>query len=311
MKNALVVGGNGFIGYHLVRQLINDDWHVTVYDRAIENRFIDWDVGPRYVQGELGNRELLRECLATIDVVFHLAYTTIPKTSNDDPAYDVQSNVVTTVDMLTECIQAKVRRVVFLSSGGTVYGIPKQVPISEQHVKQPICSYGITKLAIERYLFLFHRLHGLRYSILRPSNPYGEEQNFLGKQGAVTVFLGRIAMGQPIEIWGDGSVIRDYFYVGDLARACVMAAETEVPNLVVNIGSGEGHSLCDVLDIMRDTIGVDFEVQYQPGRPFDVPKIVLDVSRAQQLLDWVPTITMESGILRTWKWVHNHVPVPA
>jgi UDP-glucose 4-epimerase len=90
-----------------------------------------------------------------------------------------------------------------------------------------------------------------------------------------------------------------------------MAAETEVPNLVVNIGSGEGHSLCDVLDIMRDTIDVDFEVQYQPGRPFDVPKIVLDVSRARQLLDWVPTITMESGILRTWKWVHNHVPVPA
>lgn len=303
MQRALVLGGNGFIGYHLVQALTRAGWQTTVYDRAVKSRFVGWDKPPDYVQGELGNRELLREHLAHTDVVFHLAYTTIPKTSNDDPAYDVQSNVVTTLNMLNECVKLHVQRVVFLSSGGTVYGIPEQVPVSETHPTQPICSYGITKLMIERYLFLFRRAYGLSYSILRPANPYGEYQNYLGKQGAIGVFLGRVALGYPIKIWGDGLVTRDYFYVGDLARACVKAAETHIPDLVVNIGSGRGYSLRDILDVIRNTVDVEFEVQFQPARPFDVPRLVLDVSHAHQALEWAPTVSLASGVERTWQWV--------
>ncbi len=310
MRTALVLGGNGFIGRHLVQALLSDGWDVTVYDRAATNRFLDWDVPPRYVQGELGNRELLRDHLSADCVVFHLACTTIPKTSNDDPAYDVQSNVVTTVNMLTECVRAGVCRVVFLSSGGTVYGIPRQLPISEAHPTRPICSYGITKLMIEQYLSLFRHLHGLSYSIVRPSNPYGEWQNFMGEQGAVAVFLGRIATRRPIVIWGDGSITRDFFYAGDLARACVMAANADIPDLVINVGSGQGCSLCELLSTIRDTIGVEFEVHYQTGRLFDVPRLVLDVSQAYELLGWEPTVPLAAGIERTWNWICGQ-PLPS
>ncbi len=303
MKNALVLGGNGFIGQHLVRELMAREWRVVVYDRAVVNRFVDWETQPQYVQGELGNRNLLREYLAGSDVVFHLAFTTIPKTSNDEPAYDVQSNVVTSVNLLTECVRAEVERVVFVSSGGTVYGIPQQLPVAEDHPTRPICSYGITKLMIEHYLGMFKYLHDLPYSIVRPSNPYGEGQNYLGQQGAIAVFLGRIAMGKPIEIWGDGSVARDYFYVGDLAQACVLAAETDIPDLVVNIGSGRGQSLCELLEIIRQTLGLEFEVRYQPGRTFDVSRLVLDIRRARQTLGWEPTVSLDSGLERTWDWI--------
>lgn len=307
MKSALVLGGNGFIGYHLVRALMESGWRVTVYDRAIKSRFSNWNTRPNYVQGEMGNRELVREHLAQADAVFHLAYTTIPKTSNDEPAYDIQSNVIATVNLLAECVRTDIRRVIFLSSGGTVYGIPKQLPIPENHPTEPICSYGITKLMIERYLYLFRRLYGLSFSIVRPSNPFGEQQNILGEQGAIGVFLGRIARGRPIEIWGDGSVTRDYFYVGDLARACVMAAQTDAPDILINIGSGEGLSLNGLLDVIRETIGVEFCIEYQVGRPFDVPELVLDITRARRLLTWEPTVSLPSGIKRTWNWINGQL----
>lgn len=307
MKTALVLGGNGFIGQHLVSALLSAGWSVTVYDRAATSHFLDWKVAPEYVQGELGNRELLHQHLGLADVVFHLASTTIPKTSNDDPTYDVLSNVVPTVDLFTECVRVGVPRVVFISSGGTVYGVPEQLPVPETHPTRPICSYGITKLTIEHYLRMFWRLYGLRYSIIRPSNPYGEYQNYLGEQGAIAVFLGRIAMGKPITLWGDGSVIRDYLHVADLARACMLAAETEIPDLVVNVGSGEGHSLRDVLQIISETMNREFDVQYATGRSFDVPRLVLDVSRARRELGWVPHVDLPEGISRTWNWITDKI----
>ena len=304
-KSALVLGGNGFIGYHLVGALINKGWRVTVYDRVANSRFASWSVRPNYVHGDLGNLELVRKHLAQADIVFHLAYSTIPKTSCDDPAYDIQSNVVTTVNLLVECARANICRVIFLSSGGTVYGIPKQLPVSENHPTEPISSYGITKLMIEHYLRLFRRLYDLSYTIIRPSNPYGEQQNIRGEQGAIGVFLYRISQGLPVVIWGDGSIIRDYFYVGDLARACVMAAETNVSELTINVGSGNGVSLNELLQVIRDTIGVDFEVEYRPRRLFDVPKLVLDISLAYQVLGWEPTMPLTSGIRRTWNWINS------
>ena len=307
MKNALVVGGNGFIGHHLVHALTEDGWQVAVYDRAVKGRFVGWSNPPQYIQGELGNRELVRASLQSIDTVFHLAYTTIPKTSNDDPAYDVQSNVTTTINLLSECVRAGVRRVVYLSSGGTVYGIPQQLPIREDHVTQPICSYGITKLMIEQYLFLFNHLYDLSYSVLRPANPYGEGQNVLGEQGAIAVFLGHIARGLPVEIWGDGSVTRDYFYVGDLARACIKAADVDERQVIANVGSGQGLSLNELLAVIRDTLDVEFDVLYKAGRPFDVPELILDIARARQVLGWEPQVTLEAGTQRTWEWITSQL----
>lgn len=300
----LVLGGNGFIGSHVVDKLLVKGHSVRVYDRASE-RFRPPLPDVEYIHGEFGNRGLIREALKDIDVVFHLISTTIPKTSNDDPIFDVRSNVIDTIKLLEECVVARVRRVVFASSGGVIYGIPKTNPIPESHPTNPICSHGITKLMIEKYLALFRHLYGLDYVVLRASNPYGERQNPFGEQGAIAVFLGKVARGEPIVIWGDGGVIRDYFYVGDLADAYLKAATLDVKERIFNIGSGVGTSLVEVIELIAEATGKNPEVSYTESRPFDVPTNVLDISLAKEHLGWHPHTDLVSGIKRTWKWVER------
>jgi UDP-glucose 4-epimerase len=304
----LITGGNGFIGSHLVDHALLAGWDVCVYDVARE-KYRDQRDNVEYLYGDLYINGLPQEALRDVDVVFHLACTTIHKTSNDDPVFDIQSNLVSTVKLLQQCVRARVNRFVFLSSGGTVYGIPQALPVSESHPTDPICSYGIHKLAIEKYLGLFHHLHGLDYVVLRPSNPYGERQDFRGEQGAVAVFLGKIALGKPISIWGDGEIVRDYFHVDDLARACMGAATQRVKRRVLNISSGVGFSLNALVDKIEAVLGVKAEVHRNStsARPFDVSELYLDRSEAEKVLSWRPQVTLEQGITRTWLWVQSIV----
>ena len=299
---SLVLGGNGFIGAHLVDGLLEGSWPVRIYDRS-PNRFRATPGGAEYVEGELGNHGLIRAAVEGMDVVFHFVSTTIPKTSNDDPIYDVRSNLVDTLQLLESCVEAGVRKVVFASSGGTVYGRPRKVPITEYHPTDPITSYGIVKLAVEKYLGLFEHLHGLDYAALRISNPYGLYQDPDGQQGAVPVFLNRLRTGRPVIIWGDGSVVRDYLYVSDLVEALKLAAETETEPKVFNVGSGQGASLNQLLAIMSEVTGERPEVEYVSGRALDVPANVLDVARVREELGWSATTDLAEGIERTWDWV--------
>ena len=227
---SLVLGGHGFIGTHLVDALLEKGCFVRIYDRS-PNRFRTSPPDAEYMEGELGNHGLIQEAVEGMEVVYHFVSTTLPKTSNDDPVYDVRSNLIDTLQLLEGCVQAGVRKVIFISSGGTVYGLPQTVPITEDHPTSPITSYGIVKLAVEKYLDLFQHLYGLDYTVLRVSNPYGPYQNPSGQQGAIAVFLHRLYTGQPITIWGDGRVVRDYLYVADLVEALVLAAEVETPRL--------------------------------------------------------------------------------
>ncbi len=185
---ALVIGGNGFIGTHLVTALKAEGIQVRVFDRY-PSKFAEPDTKVEYIVGDLGNHGALNEIVNGMDWVFHLAYTTLPKTSNDDPLYDVRSNLIDTIQLLQECNNFGIKKFVFVSSGGTVYGVPQTVPIKESHPTDPICSYGITKLAIEKYLQLFYHLYSLEYVVLRLSNPYGPGQNPNAKQGAMAFFL--------------------------------------------------------------------------------------------------------------------------
>jgi UDP-glucose 4-epimerase len=300
--NSLVVGGGGFIGTHLVERLSGDGYSVRVYDRS-PNRFRSAPSGVEYVEGDLGNHGLIREAVEGMEVVFHLVSTTLPKTSNDDPIYDVRSNLVDTIQLLEACVEAGVRKVVFSSSGGTVYGPPETVPIPEDHPTNPISSYGIVKLTIEKYLGLFHHLYGLDYTALRISNPYGPYQDPAGQQGAISVFLNRIRTGQPITIWGDGNVVRDYLYVSDLVDALELAAEVETSSKVFNIGHGHGASLNELLEMIAAVVGEWAVVEYLPGRPLDVPVSVLDIGRAESELGWSPRTELAEGIARTWGWI--------
>jgi UDP-glucose 4-epimerase len=298
------VGGNGFIGTNLVDRLLEEGHSVRIYDRS-PNKFREVPREAEYVEGDLGNHGLIREAAGGAEVVYHFVSTTLPKTSNDDPIYDVRSNLVDTIQLLETCVESGVRKVVFASSGGTVYGPPESIPISEDHPTNPITSYGIVKLAVEKYLRLFHQLYGLDYAALRISNPYGAYQDPEGQQGAISVFLHRIYTGRPITIWGEGDVVRDYLYVSDLVDALESAAGADSGGQVLNIGSGSGVSLNELLHLMAEVVGEEPLVEYLPARPLDVPVSVLDIGRARDMLGWWPKTELVEGVARTWGWIRT------
>ena len=303
---SLVLGGNGFIGSHLVDRLLTEGHTVRVFDKY-EEHYRKPLAQVDYRMGDFGNRGLLADALKNIDTVFHLISTTLPKTSNDDPAFDVSSNVVETLFLLEQCVANSIGKVVFISSGGTIYGTPATLPITEESPTEPLCSYGITKLTIEKYLSLYNHLYGLDYVVLRPSNPYGERQNPFGIQGAITVFLGKVAKGEAIEIWGDGEITRDYIFINDLVDGIYSASTGKTKSRVFNLGSGKGASINAIVEVIRRVTGADVKVIYKDKRMFDVPGIYLDISRAQTELSWLPVTPLETGIAKTWQFVREIV----
>lgn len=210
-----------------------------------------------------------------------------------------------TVRMLTLAAQSGIKKIIFISSGGTVYGIPRYLPLDEEHPTDPICAYGITKLAIEKYLGLYRRLYGLDYIVLRLSNPFGERQRTQAHQGAMAVFMGKVLRREKVEIWGDGSVVRDYIYIGDVIDAMVAALEYSGPERIFNIGSGNGVSLLEALVVIERVTGIKADRLFQEGRPFDVPASVLSIDRAGIELGWKPRTTFMAGLERMSNWLKS------
>jgi UDP-glucose 4-epimerase len=298
----LVIGGSGFIGSHLVDVFLERGLKVTVFDHHRE-KFRPPIPEVQFVQGEMGNRRALEEVLAEgVDRVILLASTTIPQTSNDDPSFDVQANLVTTLTVLDLCVKYKVKKVIFSSSGGTVYGMPKCLPISEEHPTNPICSYGIVKLAIEKYLYLYHHLFGLQYVSLRLANPYGIRQDPTSAQGIISVFAARILQKKPLTVWGDGRTIRDFIHIRDVAELYYRVLSSEVMG-VFNVGSGVGVTINDLLKIIPAQLGLEPTIIHEAPRRVDVPAIILDCARAKAAFLWDPQVSLEKGIAELAKWL--------
>lgn len=305
----LVLGGRGFIGSHLIDALLADGYKVRCFDRPhVSLLGHSHETNPNFelFEGDLTSEADLAEALEGCDYCYHLVSTTLPKSSNADPIFDIESNLVGTVRLLAQSVKSGVKKVIFVSSGGTVYGPPIHMPITEMHPTDPVCSYGITKLAIEKYLHLYHELHGLDYTVLRLSNPFGERQRVHAHQGAVAVFLGKVMRGETVEIWGDGSVIRDYIHIADVIDALLLALGTSGGERVFNIGAGQGIALNELLDTIEKVTGLTASRQYLPGRAFDVPESVLCVDRSKRLLDWAPKVGFEEGLSRFYKWLELH-----
>lgn len=298
----LVLGGNGFIGSHLVDRLLCEGHDVSVFDRNPE-RYRKPLSSVEYHLQDFGNRAALASALKDIDIVFHLISTTTPKTSNDDPEFDVTSNLVETISLLKLSIKNKVQKLVFLSSGGAIYGVPSSLPVSEDDPNYPHSSYGITKLATEKYIELFHQLYGLNYVIARPSNPYGERQNPDGDQGLIAVAFGKIAKKQPLDIWGDGSVVKDYIYIEDLIDGIYRAAFMDTAERIFNFGVGTGTSVNNLIAEMRELIKYPFYVNYIAQKNHDVPNIYLNIDRARSVLKWEPKTPLKEGLLKTWNFI--------
>ena len=296
-----IFGGGGFIGSAIADRLLLDGHELRVFERprVAPYRLFFPDEKVEWISGDLMSVHDVSTAITGVDVVLHLVSTTLPKSSNDDPIYDVQSNLVATIQLLNAMVALKVKKIVFISSGGTVYGNPSYLPIDEKHPTEPLVSYGITKLAIEKYLQMYQGLHGIKANIMRVSNPFGNRQRVETAQGAVAVFLSRAIQGQPIEIWGDGSVSRDYLYVSDVADAFAKAVNYDGPKSVFNISSGQGTSLNDVIGLIEQVLRVQITRNYLPGRTFDVPVSILDNTLARDELGWSPTVSLEEGIVQT------------
>jgi UDP-glucose 4-epimerase len=305
----LVTGGTGFIGSFVVEALLQDGHEVLViangrqlpaYLEMLTNQIT-------YYQGDFGETDILEKALPGCDAVIHLAWSTVPKQTKGATAFEFSSNIPGNINLIEKCIDFKVGKFIFISSGGTVYGIPDQIPLTELHGLNPISNYGLGKLTMEKLLHLYNYTHNIKYTILRVSNAYGERQNLYKNQGVIGVWLKNIVQKKKIEIWGDGSVVRDYVYVKDVAAA-VLNALAQIKNTsIYNIGGGKGYSLNDIVAAINTGLNIGVQVEYKPSRNFDVPVNILDISKAQKEIGFKPTIGLAEGIIRTWKWIQKEV----
>jgi UDP-glucose 4-epimerase len=303
-SNCLVLGAGGFIGTHLCRSLLHCGAWVHGFGRAPAYPDAFW--GIRWTTAEFSDRAALARAIEGSEFVFHVIGGTTPESSNKDPIADLQSCTLASLEMLEICRISDVRKIVFVSSGGTVYGIPQTVPIPETAYTEPICAYGISKLAVEKYLYLYRRVHNLDYAVLRISNPFGAYQKPDRRQGVISAMAHRILQNKPVEIWGDGRVVRDFIYIEDVVTALIEVVGYNGPYRIFNVGSGVGRS---ILDVFADIAGVLDRPQiipiYKPARVTDVPVNILDVTLIKKEMSWTPRTDWLEALAITANWLES------
>lgn len=298
----LVLGGGGFIGANLCRALVGLGARVEAFGR--NSLFHEVLSGVTWSGGSFSDHEAVARAVEGNRFVFHLIGGGIPESSNRDPGADLSASVLNTIRLLDLCRDAGVERLIFVSSGGTVYGIPRETPIPESAPTDPISAYGISKLATEKYLGLYRHLHRLDSVTLRVANAYGPYQVAARKQGLVAAIAQRALAGEPVEIWGSGEVVRDFIHVDDVVSALLAAATYAGPHRVFNVGSGMGLSVNQIVNDVEATIGRGPLIRrYTPGRPADVPVNALDCALARRELGWSPRVEWRDGLAGTIRWL--------
>jgi UDP-glucose 4-epimerase len=300
----LVLGGGGFIGTHLCRGLAH--WGARVHGFGRAPAYPDALQGIRWTTAEFTDRAALARAIEGNEIVFHVLGGSTPESSNKDPVADLQSCTFASLEMLEICRVASIRKIVFVSSGGTVYGLPAAVPIPETAPTEPICAYGISKLAVEKYLYLYRRLHDLDYAVLRVANPFGAYQRPDRRQGVIAAMVHRILQNEPVEIWGDGRVVRDFIYIEDVVRALTEVVGYSGPYRVFNVGSGVGRS---ILEVVADIAVVLDKPQivpiHKPGRATDVPVNILDIMLIEREMGWAPKTDWLHALASTANWLES------
>lgn len=295
-----VLGANGFIGGYLCKGLVSSGYYVNAFDRVYDNQLLDKLEGKiQFYTGDISNDSLLEEVIRNTDVLFHLVYTTTPATSDTNIVYDIFSNLIGAISVLQMSAKYKVKKIIFPSSGGAVYGIhPTDSALKEDFNTQPISSYGVTKIAIEKYLYIFEKNYGLKYVVLRLANPYGPKSSGFS-QGVIPAFINNILHGIPLTVWGNGDVVRDYIYIDDVISAFIKSIHYQGEERVFNIGSGIGVSINQLISILEVCVGEKLIINSQMPRACDVPCIRLDISKAVKHLGWYPLVSIEDGIKLT------------
>lgn len=293
----LVIGGAGFIGSQIVQECLAAGHSVRIYTRPTHSmeRLVKTLDNIEVVYGDFMDDHAVFEALEGVEAVIHSLSTTFPKTVIQSAAYDVMSNLLPTMRLVDHCLKLGIRNLTYLSSGGTVYGEARYLPIDENHPREPISLYGLSKLTIENYLRFISELQPIAVKILRVSNPYGPSQNFYGIQGIVGVALGCFINQRPFSVFGDGQYLRDYIHVRDVARAVRLAAEYQ-GNATLNIGTGVGTSILDLLTALESAVGRKLERKSVPDRGIDVRRNALDNRLAREVLGWTPDYSLQEGL---------------
>lgn len=300
----LVTGGAGFVGSHLIERLLLDDHMVVCLDDFSTGRRKNLNTIKKQievVEVDIRDTDIVREVIKDIDYVFHLAAQISVNRSVREPRFDASVNIEGTLNLLETICNSSVKRFIYMSTGGAIYGEPAFIPASEKTLEDPISPYGISKLVGEKYLQWYHRVYGLSYSIIRPSNIYGPRQDPLGEAGVISIFLGKINSNQPLEIFGDGKDTRDYIYVKDVAEICIKAMNSSHID-TFNAGSGKQTSLLELVKIIELVTKLDADRKFCDPRPGDVNHISLDSIKAFEKLGWKPSTDLTTGINKTWDW---------
>lgn len=296
--NILFIGGAGFIGSSLVKQfLTNEKYNVFVVEPEFANVSRLDGLNVKIYREALGNIDKVEKILISnkIDIVVHLVSTLIPGSGYDDFNNEFKNMIFPSIKLMKICAKENIKFVYF-SSGGTIYGNRStMLPFVETDEMAPISYYGWSKQMMENSILFKNRTENLKYLIVRPSNPYGHGQNLHGKQGLVAVAIGKILEDKPVEVWGDGSAIRDYIYIDDLAKVFYQLIDKDVYNETVNLGSGRGYSVNDILAFLKIITKKDFKIVYENARPMDVSNMVLDIEKMQRLAQ-VELTPMLNGI---------------
>lgn len=309
MNNILFLGGAGFIGSNIISHL---QTHVGVRLFVLEPDFATLHrlqgLNAKVFRGELSSLDDIKNIILEnqIDTVVHLVSTLIPGSCFEDYKREFTSVLYPSVRLMEFCSEQNIRFVYF-SSGGTIYGDRKGevVPFKEDDTMAPISFYGWSKQMMENSILFMHRTQQLDYVIIRPSNPYGKGQNLHGRQGLIAVALGKILAGESIQVWGDGSSLRDYIYIDDLGKAVSeVLTDRSIVNETVNIGSGQGYSVNEIIETLRRVVKEDVTVEYVAARQVDVSSVVLDISKLKSFISFQP-LSIEDGIQKFYKGVRN------
>lgn len=303
LKKTLLIGGEGFIGCHVARELLQGGSNVRILTRSNNSSsVVELGLDVEFVRGELQNEMIVKSALRGVDFVVHLVSSLWPSSTIGDGLKDLVSTLVPTVRLLELAASTNVQKVVFISSGGTVYGDAKSIPIVEDTLLAPTSIYGLSKKTIEEYLRFYAKEFQLNSTILRISNPYGPGQSAKRKQGIVAVAFDCLLNNQPFYILGDGDAVRDYIYIKDVASAIVKSLQSNCGG-TFNISSGKGVSVKQMLDYIELVAGRSIQRQFVAARSSDVTTSVLSNDFARRELRWYPETNIMDGLTRTWNWV--------
>lgn len=298
----LVTGGAGFIGSWVSEEYLKNGHEVLIIDNLSTGKKENLPDGADFIECDIKDKDYIQKVFKDFqpEIVNHHASQINVRASVENPVFDAETNVVGSINVLEQSVKNSIRRFIFSSTGGAIYGEPENLPVDEKTIQSPLSPYGVSKLCVENYIKFYSRIYGLDYIILRYSNVYGERQNPHGEAGVVAIFCTNILNGKPCKIFGDGNQTRDYVHVSDVAKANLLSLKGA--SGIYNIGTSVETSVNDIIGELKKIVDADFKVINEPERAGEVMRISLENSLAYEQIGWQPGLDLENGLRKTWSW---------